>query len=354
MAGSFRIEVIRIIRRSSPLSVEIILRVERMTHAEKIQHWCGGNPWKGMRLPRQIKPIKPGHVFLDSDGKIMKMPSRIGRPCFGQVPAVLRHGGNQPFWNPRTRTMMLSRCMRCPVRAACEHVVDERLRVTPEIDQTYREWKHAGGREATWTDVPGGLARIKYRDLLQLLRTTVQFSSQNDDDTVAHYEKLVEARREKDRQRQRLRRVSERMKRTRAGELDSKVEQVLHGQRIWRQIEHMQAWKDPKGPRQLKQAPVTSSIVDARVWLAKTRIELRGGKANASNTAREIQSLGFELHRSHNALRDAVGRSLSRVALLERTAYPHRQSAIWPRFGPRELRDALAFNPLQTLELDSP
>lgn len=75
--------------------------------------------------------------------------------------------------------------MRCPVRAACEHVVDERLRVTPEIDRTYREWKHAGGREATWTDVPGGLAIIKYRDLLQLLRTTVQFSSQNGDESVA-------------------------------------------------------------------------------------------------------------------------------------------------------------------------
>lgn len=336
------------------MSVEIILRVERMTHAEKIQHWCGESPWEGMRLPRQIKPIKPGHVFLDSDGKIMKMPSRIGRPCFGQVPAVLRHGGNQPFWNPRTRTMMLSRCMRCPVRAACEHVVDERLRVTPEIDQTYREWMHAGGREATWADVPGGLAIIKYRDLLHLLRTTVQFSSHNDDECVVHYEKLVEARREKDRQRQRLARVNERMKRAHAGEFDSAVEQVLHGQRIWRQIEHMQAWKDPKGPRQLKRAPESSSVVDAQVWLAKTRIELRGGDANPSNTAHELHRLGFESNRLHNVLRDFVGRSLSRVALLERTAHPHRQAAIWPKFGRRELRDALAFNPLQMLELDSP
>ena len=330
------------------MTAEIILRIERLTHAEKIQHWGGENPWKGMRLPREVRPIKTGHILLDG-GNITKMPPLIGRPCFGQVAAVLRHGGHQPFWNPRARLLLQSRCMRCPVREACEHVVDERLRATPEIDEAYRQWRGAGGRTATWSNEPGGLARIRYRELLHLLKTTVSFTSCNDGRTTAHYESVVEARREKDRIRQRSKRSRERIKRARAGSFDPKVVHILNSHRIWRQVEHLQARKHPQGPRQLKQAPVSSSVFDAQVWVAKTRINFRGDDANPSNTAREMQTLGFEPHRSHNALRDAVKRSLTRVALLERTPFPGRQSAIWPKFGVRELHEALSFSPLQSL-----
>jgi hypothetical protein len=87
-------------------------------------------------------------------------------------------------------------------------------------------------------------------------------------------------------------------------------------------------------------------VFDSQVWLAKTRLELRWKVANASNTAKEMQSLGFELRRSHNALRDRVRRSLTRVTLLERLQLPGRIEPVWPKFGQRELREALDFDPL--------
>jgi hypothetical protein len=328
------------------LSVEECLRLERLSHAEKIQHWAQEEPWSGLKLPRNVPQLKAGHIFLDRAGNITKMPELIGRPCFGQVTAFLRHGGHQPFWQPVARRWMNSRCMRCPARAACEYVVEERLRATPHIEAAYREWRGAGGREATWkTKSPGGLARTHYRELLRLLRTTVQFTSENDEIAIAHYESVLRKRREKDRDRQRQKRLQRALERARAGEFNDEVEEILKLQRIWRQIRHAEAKKHPGAPRQLELAPPDSSVFDSQVWLAKTRLELRGKAVNDSNTAKEMQLLGFELHRSRNALRDRVRRSLTRVALLERFQLPGRTELVWPKFGHRELREALDFDP---------
>jgi hypothetical protein len=228
--------------------------------------------------------------------------------------------------------------------------VDERLRVTPEIETTYRNWRGAGGREATWRcKPPSGLARGLYRELLRLLKTSVQFTSKNDADVIAHYEAIINQRREKDRDRQQKKRLRQRLLNIAVGQFDQKVEEILDNHRIWRQLRHAEASEHPAGPRQLKQPPASSSVFDAKVWLAKTRIELRGKLTNDSNIAREMQSLGWELHRSHSALRDAVRRSLGRVLLLERFHLPDQSEPIWPRFGSAQLRDALDWEPLKAL-----
>lgn len=324
------------------MSAEKILRLEQLTHAEKLRHWASLKPWAGTRLPREVTQVKIGRIFLER-GKITKMQPLIGRPCFGQVTAVLRHGGHQPFWNARTRTMMNSRCMRCTVRPACEYVVDERLQVTPEIQQAHREWKRHGGREATWKSDGPTHAENCYRELLRLLTGTVQFSSVNDPIAVAYYEEILSDRRNKDQDRQCRRRLIDRLKRARAGEFDDEVIEVLHRHRIWRQFQHAAARQHEDGPRRLKQSPVNSSSFDAYVWLAKTRLTLQKKVPNDSNVAREMQSLGLELHRTHNALRDRVRRSLTRVALLERHQMPDRLEPVWPQFGSRELQEDLAF-----------
>jgi hypothetical protein len=87
------------------------------------------------------------------------------------------------------------------------------------------------------------------------------------------------------------------------------------------------------------------------VWLAKTRLLLRGARINDSSVAREIQTLGFETHRSHTAVRAAVRRSLGRLDLLESSALPGSRGPIWPTFGKRELREELEFYSLQNLQL---
>jgi hypothetical protein len=337
------------VTKEHPLSAEEILRLESLPHAAKIQHWGQERPWKGIRLPRNVRAVKTGHIFLDPAGNISKMPPLIGRPCFGQVTAFLRHGGQQQFWNPKTRQWMNSRCMRCPVRSACEYVVEERLRATPEIEAAYREWRSAGGRDATWKTKSRSHASNIYRDLMRLLKSTVQFSSINDPVAIDHYRGIVEHRLERDRQRQHRKRLAARIESARAGAFDAQIEDVLDRHRIWRQIRHAEAKSHPAGPPRLKQAPSSSSLFDAQVWLGKTRIELRREAPNPSNTAHEMQALGFELHRTQNALRVAVGRSLTRIAILERTRLPGRTELIWPKFGQRELREALDFDPLRNV-----
>lgn len=328
------------------MSVEECLRLQRLSHAEKIHHWAQAKPWDGLKLPRTVRAIKAGHIFLDAAGNITKMPELIGRPCFGQVTAFLRHGGQQPFWNPAARRWMNSRCMRCPARPACEYVAEERLRATPQIEAAYRDWRGAGGREAMWkVKSHGGLARVHYRDLLHLLKTTVLFTSENDKAAIAHYETILLDRLEKDRERQKQKRLRARLERARAGQFDEKVETVLKCQRIWRQIRHGKAKKHENAPRQLMLAPPDSSKFDSQVWLAKTRLELRGKSVNANNVAKEMQALGFEVHRSCNALRDRVRRSLSRAHLLERFHLPGSPEPVWPKFGHQELREELNFDP---------
>lgn len=332
------------------MSVEECLRLERLSHAERINHWGGAKPWGGLKLPRRVGPIQPGHISFDNAGNITRMPLLLGRPCFGQVTAYLRHGGDRQFWNPRTKRWMNSRCMRCPVVTACEAVAEERLRSTPEVAQAYREWLRAGGRRATFKGKrSSSQAKILYRNLFQVLRTRVQFTNDNDRFVIEHYETILQERREKDRERHRQKRLRARLQRARAGQFDKEVEHVLDLQRIWRQIEHDRAGKHPQGPRRLKQAAPDSSKFDAQVWLAKTRLQLRGRTVNDSNTATEMQSLGFDVHRSHGGLRDRVRRSLDRVAFLEYTSLPGRTEPIWPRFGHRELREALDFHLPQNL-----
>lgn len=320
-------------------------RLERLSHGERIRHWGSEKPWNGVRLPPIPKPFESSRVSVHR-GDITAMPLLVGRPCFGQPTAIMRHGGGRQ-WNPRTQSWVPDRCGRCAVQAACKYVVAERLRSTPEIDDRYREWVHLGGREATWaTKGPAGTAAVIYRDLIRLLTTQVMFTSVNDALVAAHYDELEERRRAKDAERKRKERAKRSLERARQGEFDEVVLNALHGQLAWRYAAHRRAQAHPQGPPQVIKAK-TASIFDARVWLAKTRLTLRGITTNDSNVAREMQAIGFEQHRSHGALRDAVRRALGRIDRLERTRLPGESEPIWPLFGFRELADQLAWDPLQ-------
>lgn len=323
-------------------------RLERLDHPQRIRHWNSAKPWGGVRLPAIQKPFLAHRVKVDR-GSITAMPLLVGRPCFGQPTAIMRHGGGTRQWSPKTRSWVADRCLRCAVNEACKYVVAERLRATPKIDDQYREWVRLGGREATWrTDGPPGTVSLVYADLIRLLTTEIEFTSVNDALVAAHYDGLEEKRRAEDAKRKRKDRARKSEERARQGKFDEDVLQALSGQMAWRFAAHRGAQKHPKGPSQIKMAK-TASMFDAQTWLAKTRLELRGIFANDSNVARELQAIGIEQHRSHGGLRDSVRRALSRIDLLERTRLPGRSSVIWPRFGMLELRDQLASDPLQSL-----
>jgi hypothetical protein len=322
-------------------------RLERLSHGERIRHWNSQKPWDGIRLPTITKPFLAYRVQMEAPGNVMAMPLLVGRPCFGQPTAIMRHGGGERQWIGRTQSYGLDRCGRCTVREACKYVAFERLRATPKIDELYREWVHLGGRDATWsTNGPPGTVAVVYKRLIRHLTTEVEFKSVNDAQVAKYYDELAIQRRAKDAERKRKERTKASLERARRGEFDEPVASALHGQFVWRYVAHRRAQSHPQAPYQLKRSG-TASKFDARVWLAKARLELRGIVTNDSNVAREMQVIGFERHRSHGALRDAVRRALSRIDRLERTTLPGEEDAIWPRFGARELRDQLGFDPLQ-------
>ncbi|WP_338504445.1 hypothetical protein V6R86_10750 [Sphingomonas kaistensis] len=323
-------------------------RLERLDHAQRIRHWTSAKPWAGLRLPPIQKPFLAHRVKVDR-GNITAMPLLVGRPCFGQPTAIMRHGGGARQWSPRSRSWVPDRCARCAVSEACKYVAAERLRATPEIDDYYREWVHLGGREATWlNEGPPGTVALVYTKLIRLLTTQVEFTSVNDALVAAHYDGLEEKRRTQEAERKRKERAKKSEERAREGKFDEIVLEELSGQMAWRYVAHRSAQAHPQGPSQIKRAK-TASLFDARTWLAKTRLELRSISTNDSNISRELQAIGFEQHRPHGALRHAVRRALSRIDLLERTRLPGESSVIWPRFSMRELRHHLASHPLQSL-----
>ena len=117
-----------------------LLRLEQMSSAEKIRYWIQEKPWhmdgSRLRLPR-IKEVPAGQIKVDN-GMVTRMPLVIGRPCFGQPTAFMRHGDGRLIYSPRRKSWHPTRCGRCPASQACQFVAEERLRSTPKVAELYR------------------------------------------------------------------------------------------------------------------------------------------------------------------------------------------------------------------------
>jgi hypothetical protein len=332
---------------------EKLLRLERMPHADKINHWGGKSPWKidgaNLKLPFKSTAFPAGHIQMDDRGNITRSPWLVNRPCFGQVTAFLRHGGNGHVFCPKTGGYQPDRCSRCPVAKACAFVCEKRLSCTPAIQELYLEWKHRGGRSSSWpkSGKPGS-ASVTLRRLLDVLRKH-PFTSDNDDRVQKYYEGLINERRLKERERKRVERVKVAIENARHGELSQELKQVLNAQCVWRSERYKELQRHPSAPLSLRKGRGDTVMFDSLVWLARTRIELRGGRPNPSNCARELHVLGLEHARNHNALRDKTGRSLRRIGLLESISMPDNLNGdrVWPRFTIKHLHASVTQCTLQ-------
>jgi hypothetical protein len=332
---------------------EKLLRLERMSHAEKIGHWIDERPWDingvTLRLPFKSQPFGPGLVHMDDDGNIIKSPMVVNRPCFGQPTALLRHGGNQHTLT-KTGGRHPNRCARCEVKEACEFVCEKRLTCTEELRSLYEEWKHRGGRTSSWPKKgPAGSAKATLRHLLAALKSQV-FASDNDERVQKYYEAQIEQHRLRERERKRRERVKSALQSAREGQLSPEIMQVLKEQCHWRSKRYEDTWHLPSAPLSLRKVKDRASrVFDALVWLACKRIEFRGRRVNPSSVAREIQELGLETDRNHNALRDKVRRSMDRIAVLESMPMPDDPdgSPVWPPFNSKHLRKAVHAHTLQ-------
>jgi hypothetical protein len=321
-----------------------LLRLERMSSAEKVRHWVQEKPWeidgKGLKLP-SVRAHPPSAFGLDDRGNIIRAPFFIGRPCFGQVTAFLRHGGGQYVWSPRQKSWQPSRCTRCPLSKACEFVAEQRLEATVELKAAYREWRYLGGRNQTWLpDGSWGPAAVRLPDILRELQR-LAFKSIRDHDVQDHYERVVQAKLVQDRERKRRDRERHEVAKARAGEITPAVEQVLEGHQRWRAVEHRKASSNLKAPPWLRRLPPDASMFDANVWLAYVRVWLRGHTPNPYSCAKELHVLGIAKDRSVNALRDRVGRSIERMHRLQRLRLDGAPGPVWPPFTLSDLREGV-------------
>jgi hypothetical protein len=167
------------------------------------------------------------------------------------------------------------------------------------------------------------------------------FTSVRDQEVQRHYEQIIETKLVKDRERKRRDREKHAIAKARAGEITPAVEQILDGERMWRAVHHRWACNQPDAPKSLRHALPDMSLFDAYVWVAHTRVWLRGDTPNSYNCAAELQRMGREQERSVNALRDRVGRSIDRMHLLQRLRLDDRKGPVWPRFTLADLREGL-------------
>jgi hypothetical protein len=173
----------------------------------------------------------------------------------------------------------------------------------------------------------------------------MNFTTHRDDEVREHYEQAIETKLAKDRERKCREREREIIEKARVGEITPEVEQVLHGHRTWRAVEHRKAAAHPEAPKWLRHAEREDSLFDASVWLAYTRIWLRGRDPNPYSCAVEFHRMGLELHRSVNALRDRVGRSIERMHRLQRLHIDDSKNPVWPRFTLSDLKEGLRVQP---------
>lgn len=328
-----------------------LLSLERMSSAEKIRYWGQKKPWVidgiTLRLPR-IQQLAPPQVAVDGNGNITRMPLLIGRPCFGQVTAYLRHGGTTFAYSPRTRSMHPTRCTKCLARTACKFVAQERLESTPTLTQLYREWRGSGGRVYTWPKKgPPGTAAVHMRSLLRELQQ-LTFTSINDHRVQQHYESVIRQKAATDRERKRRERAKQAIEKARAGEINSDVQVVFRGHRAWHAVEHIKASRHPMAPKCLRKLPIETSRFDAAVWEAYNRVKLRDVNPNPYSCSVELQRMGIEQHRSINALRDRVKRSIDRMHVLERLRLDGATEPVWPRFTRKDITEDLEHIPPTT------
>lgn len=323
-----------------------LLELERMTGAEKLDHWLGDKPWKidgtVLRLPA-VRHIHAGYIGMNDKGDITRMPPLPWRPCFGQVGAYLRHGGMDLVFNPKNGSYQKSRCARCDARNACHYVAEKRLRSSPQIGDAYQNWLAVGGRECTWGagSSKASTPRLRLRDLLRELRNAA-FKSVNDEYVLATYQSKIDERKQKDAERKRKQRARDSVAMAKTGDVDLATAEVLEAHRLVRKanFEYLAATSD--APTRIKRCPPETADFDSLVWVAFQRIALTGAKPNPSSCAAELARMGVGNDRNQNALRSKVSRSLVRKVELEKTPLPgHQGQMTWPAFSAATLARSL-------------
>lgn len=304
-----------------------------MSPQQKIRHWAEQDPWERMKLPKNVE-VRQNDVLHDADFNVIRMPLFL-RPCFGQPTAFARHGGVQPIVSTRTGPRP-SRCMRCAAKDACENTAKARLRSDPTVKAANARFQNAGGAYGLKHPKDCPTAAKEFAGLVSALVATGGFTSSNDAYAIAELDRLAVRRRERDAERHR----QDRRREIRGGRFTTEFDDLLEGQRKWREVQLMLATKDDRLPRQVYKLPLASATITADLWLVRLRKALRNEPINPSALAHGLISAWPDRYAltQHNVLRQRIPADLRRIDILERTRREGNTDPIWPPF---RMNDAL-------------
>lgn len=294
--------------------------LDRMSVNDKLTHFArrdafrlprkpGENRAGTMRLPRRGLPTKltPGCIDATGGNVTRQAYPVVGRPCFGIPTARLIHG--REYIIRDDGKLAFARCGECPIKAACQFIVDERLNANDRIREAHREFQRRGGAKAFWSRDRSRSVGAALQQLVRELQAA-GFTTINDAQVIAHYDKRAQDRRAMGAKRQRAFRDAMANEAKAASQPLSRASLVIEAKALQQRIEAAQ--KAPGCPRWLSEADAAWA---AQVWAVRAALSSRGDKHGATHIARVLASAAQR--DVTDALRFRVARVLKRLPQIE-------------------------------------
>lgn len=314
------------------MAVSDLIRLERMSYDEKIDHWGrkdafekpdGGN----IRFPQPSK-FNRSQVTID-EGNIVKAPPFFGRPCFGIPTAYLRHF-LRPFGRARDGRLIETRCGRCPIADACHLVATERLKASENIRNAHSAFEMAGGTKAMWKAKGSKHWRTPWRDLKRALKAHGPFTNVNDEFVAEECARLEAKQRADARERKRKQRKRLERERAKRGAFTEDLLSALSRQRIYRRSRYVQALENGTLTGRFSKLPDDGPYFDAAVWQAEKMLVFRNREPRAYSVGKEMIDRQLWDHDNVNSLRHRVEKAQERIRELERKGAEDGK-AVFPR-----------------------
>lgn len=312
------------------MHVDNLEALESLRPKDKIRHWCGKDPWEGIRLSHKT-PIGPGEVGFDSLGNTTQIPEHVGKPCLGQMGAFARHGTitmqESKYGPPRA-----TRCGRCSTRGACERTFNYRLSRNSEMSAAYSRFRGAGGALGLTQPTIHPEALPAFESFVRVLTRHGGFASVNDAYVKSYY---VERRTEllaidADRKQ------TERRKKLSAGQVDEGHIDLLLRYRTYRQGQFQTLMNDTAAkshlPARLNRIPPATIRKTSDVWFARELLRAKRECPNPSSIAASMIAQWPEQYQHKESLRGRVKTDLLRIHALEQLVLPGRSAPVWERF----------------------
>jgi len=315
--------------------LDAIERIHKLPYDRQLRHFAKlEDPWKGLSIPNMVRVDLSDVTVMGGD--IRRMPKLAGKPCFGNPIAWLVHGvvehahvGDRVF---------KTRCGRCSARMGCGKVAESRLNATPELREAAGNFREGGGASALRSIGGEQNARRALGALLKALTDRGPFESVNDDYANSWFEAERRSLRENATRRKQEERERNALLDLRANQIPEILAEHLPGERQDRLIRYRQFRDSGLAPKAIAVDPRNQNAqFTADVWLAKTRLTLRGKPPTAYAIATEMIANGQSYELRHASLRDRVNGALKRIELLETYRLAGRSEPVWPSFEPREV-----------------